>query len=581
MLLKGGTMNEHLDVWKFLAGLGIFVFGILLLEDAIKALSGKTFKRMIWLYTKGRLRAIGSGSFVTAVLQSSTAVSMMVLAFVGAGIMSMENAIGVIMGSNIGTTLTPWIIATLGFKLKIEGFALPIIGIGGIGMIFFNSPSRRFHACRLLMGFGFLFLGLDYMKSGVDILTQTFDVGLISGYGLWLYLLAGIILTALMQASSASIAVVLTALHSGLIDFNIGAAMVIGANVGTTITVLLGSLGGIPPKRRAGMSHLIFNGVTGIVAFLGLKGMVWCTGLLFDINSNSVMALAFFHTLFNLLGVIIFFPFIGALARVLVKIYPDRKAVLSMYINNTPVEVPDAAAAALRKEVSHLLDECQIYNLRLLKIDEKRAFDRESFFEMNEKKRLTRSELYQTIKLLHAEIFAFYSRLQAQKLEEAETKEQERVIYASRNMMNSIKNFKGIRHNLDEFEGSDNSYLNGQYKLFRKRLQELYRSMDRVTDMENSEEQYRSLLKTFVHIADDDERFIRETMKAVSERKIENMEIASLLLVNRLFTQACRMQVYGMKDLLLTLEQIESFDRALDLKEIMDDEKAESGEDKG
>ena len=574
-------MDGTFDIWKFLAGIGIFIFGMFLLEDAIKALSGKTFKRMIRLYTKGRLRAIGSGSLVTSVLQSSTAVSLMVLAFVGAGIMSMENAIGVIIGSNIGTTMTAWIVATLGFKLKISAFALPLIGIGGIGMIFFNSSSRPFHACRFLIGFGFLFLGIDYMKVSVETLTQNFDMGLVPDYGLWLYFLVGTVLTVIMQSSSASIAIVLTALNSRLIDFHMGAAMVIGANVGTTLTVLLGSLGGIPSKKRVGMSHLIFNAVTGVVAILGIHGMVWVTKLFFDISRNSVMALAFFHTLFNIIGVIIFFPFIGSLARMLVRIYPDHKAVLSIYINKTPVEVTDVAAAALRKEVGHLLEECQVYNLRILKIDEKRAFGRESFFELQEKKRFRLYNLYGTIKLLHAEIFAFYSRLQSQKLEETETKEQERVIYASRNIMNSIKNFKGIKHNLDEFEASDNRYLNSQYKLFRERLQELYRNMNRILDMEGGEERYRQLLKAFVHIEEDDERFIRETIKAVSDKKIVEMEIASLLLVNRLFTQACRLQVYCIKDLFLTDEQIDNFDGALDMKEIMDEEKTVSGEDAG
>jgi phosphate:Na+ symporter len=573
-------MDGNFDLWKFLAGLGIFIFGMLLLEDAVKALSGRAFKRIIWLYTKGRLRAVGSGTFVTAVLQSSTAVSLMVLAFVGAGIMSMENGIGVIMGSNIGTTMTAWIVATLGFKIQISVFALPLIGIGGIGLIFFKSSSKPFHVCRFLLGFGFLFLGLDYMKSGVESLTQNFDMSQVQDYGLWFYLVIGIALTAITQSSSASIAIVLTALNSEIITFNMGAAMIIGANIGTTTTVVFGSLGGTQSKKRVGISHLIFNAVTGVAAFLGIHAMVWFTQLFFDISRNSVMALAFFHTLFNVVGVIIFFPFIGLLARTLVKIYPDHKAVLMMYIDNTPVEVTDAAAAALRKEVSHLLEECKIYNLRLLKIDEKRAFGRDSFIEQNEQRRFSLYELYETIKLLHAGIFAYYSRLQAQKLEESEAKEQERVIYASRNMMNSIKNFKGIRHNLEEFETSDNTYLNSKYKLFRKRLQELYRSMYQVLDTENSEEQYRTLLKSFAHIEEDDDRFIRETMKAVSDEKIEDMEIASLLLVNRLFTQACRMQVYGMKDLLLTQEQIDNFDSALDMKEIMDEEKAESADDK-
>jgi len=567
------TLDGSFDIWKLVAGLGIIVFGMLLLEDALKALSGKAFKRMIRLYTKGRLRSVTSGTLTTAILQSSAAVSLMVLAFVGAGIMSMENAIGVVMGSNIGTTFTAWIVAMLGFKIKIEAFALPIIGIAGIGLIFFNSSSRAFHACRLLIGFGFLFLGLDYMKSSVESLTQSFDMSRIPDYGLWFYLLAGTILTALMQSSSASIAIVLTALNSQIISFNMGAAMVIGANVGTTITVLLGSLGGIPSKKRVGMSHLIFNAVTGVVAFLSIHGLVWITGLFIDTERNSVMALALFHTLFNLIGVIIFFPFIGSLARMLVRIYPEHKAILSMYINNTPVEVPEAAATALRKEISHLLDECQIYNLRLLNIDEKHVIARGSFFEKQTKKKFDLYDLYETIKLLHSEIFEFYSRLQAQKLEETETKELERVIYASRNIMNSIKNFKGIRHDLDEFEASENTYLNSRYNLFRSRLEDLYRNMNSILNMEDGEEQYRTLLKTFVHIEEDDKRFIRETMKAVSEKKIHDMEIASLLLVNRLFTQACRMQVYGMKDLLLTQEQIDDFDSALDMKELMDEEK--------
>ena len=143
--------------------------------------------------------------------------------------------------------------------------------------------------------------------------------------------------------------------------------------------------------------------------------------------------------------------------------------------------------------------------------------------------------------------------------------------------MNAIKNFKGIRHNLSEFEASENAYLNFEYESFRKRLQELYRNMNNILEMESKEEQYRELLKSFVHIEEDDERFIRETMKAVADKKIKEMQIASLLLVNRLFTQAGRMEVYGMKDLLLTQEQVENFDHALDMKEIMDDEKAESG----
>ena len=410
-------MNEHLDLWKFLAGLGIFLFGMHLLEESVKSLSGKTFRRIIRQYTNGTLKAIGSGSLVTAVLQSSSAVSLMVLAFVGAGVLSMENAIGVMMGSNIGTTFTAWIVATLGFKIKIESFAFPLIGIGGVGLIFFGSYPKLLQSSKLLIGFGFLFLGLDYMKLSVEGLAQSFNLDQISGYGLWLYLLVGIVITALMQSSSASIALILTALNGQLINFNMGVAMVIGSNVGTTITVLLGSIGAVQSKKRVGFGHLIFNVVTAVVAFSSLPALIWCIELFFNIDSNNVMGLALFHTLFNALGVVIFFPFVGLLSRALCTLFPDYRAMLTLYIDKTPPAVPDAATTALKKEIQHLLEECQFYNLRLLNIDEKLVFDHDCPFEKNAKKKLTLDKFYENIKLLHAEIFTFYSRLQNEKLE--------------------------------------------------------------------------------------------------------------------------------------------------------------------
>lgn len=565
-------MNTDFDIWKLLAGLGMFLFGMYQLEDAVKALSGKLFRRMISQWTRGSWRAVGSGTLVTAILQSSSAVSLMVLAFVGAGVMSMENGIGVMLGANIGTTCTAWIVAVLGFKIKIESFTLPFVAIGGLLLIFSNPTSRLLQIARLLLGFGFLFLGLDYMQGSVEGLTTSFDLQQLSAYGLWVYVLVGVVLTALMQSSSASIAIALAALHSGLITFALGAALVIGANVGTTITVLLGSMGATQAKKRVGVSHLIFNVVTAIFAFTGLRWLVQLVGIILPGNANGVMGLALFHTLFNLIGVVLFFPFIGYLARVLVRLFPDHKMVLTVYLNNTPVEVIDAAEAALRKEIRHLLIECQLYELRLLKIDEKLIFLESLPLEIMSGKRQSQEKLYEDIKLLHAEIFSFYTRLQSQKLEVIEAKELARQIYASRNIMNALKNFKGIRGDLDEFDASENAYVESQYQLFRKRLSELCYDLNRLPELESPEELLRELLKTYLRVENADRRFIKDTMQAVASKKIHEMEIASLLLVNRLFTQACRMQVFSLKDLLLTQTQAIDFDRALDIKEMVDEE---------
>jgi phosphate:Na+ symporter len=566
-------MTGSFEFWKLIAGLGIFLIGMFMLEDAIKTLSGKAFRHMIRHYTNGRFRSIGSGTLVTAILQSSSAVSLMVLAFVGAGVMSMQNAIGVIMGSNIGTTLTVWIVAIVGFKMKIESIALPFVGLGGIGHIICDPSEKPFQVCRLLIGFGFIFLGLDYMKSSVEGLGQNFDLGNIPDYGLWVYLIVGTLFTAIMQASAASIAVILTALHSGFITFDIGVVMVIGANIGTTITVILGSLGGIPAKKRVALSHLAFNIITGIVAFVSIGGLVWFVSFIIDIKTNAVMGLALFHTLFNVIGVMLFLPFIGLLANLLYKIFPDYKAVLTVYINNTPTDIIEAATSALRNEIIHLLHECQFYGLRLLKIDKKSVFDEELPLEKNTRKKVSLDHLYENIKLLHGEIFAYYSKLQSHKLEEAEVKELERMAFASRNIMNSIKNFKGIRYNLDEFNGADSVFLNVQYNTFRDRLLKLYNEMKAIQKQEDREEQYHNLLKAFVKIEEADKRCVNETISAAAEGKIKELEISSLLLANRLFTQACRLQIFSLKDLLLSHEQINNFDRALDMKEIIEAEK--------
>jgi phosphate:Na+ symporter len=371
-----------------------------------------------------------------------------------------------------------------------------------------------------------------------------------------------------------SIAIVLTALNSQLITFDMAMAMVIGANVGTTITVLLGAIGGVQAKKRVALSHLFFNVITGLIAFFSIPILVEIINFFLDVKSNSLTGLALFHTLFNVLGVIIFFPFVGLLSRMLVKFYPEFKPILTVYIDKTPTEVPDAATAALRKEIFHLLQECQLYNLRLLKIDPKLLLDNDTPFEKNLKRKFTIDDLYGNIKLLHAEIFTYYSQIQNQKLNEPEAKELERLIYASRNIMNALKNFKGIRHNMDEFDSSDNLYLNAQYKLFRKRLLELYHHISHILNLDNKEEQYRSLLNAFGQIERADNLFIGNISKAVRDQNIPEIEIASLLLVNRLFTQSCRMQIYSMKDLILSQEQINDFDSAMEKKEAMGSEKA-------
>jgi phosphate:Na+ symporter len=573
-------MDIPVDFWKLAAGLAIFLYGMFLLEDSVRIMSGKAFRQMIRLYTDGRLRSISSGTLITAILQSSSAVSLMVLAFVGAGVMTMENGIGVMIGANIGTTLTAWIVAAFGFKIKISSMAFPLIACSGLISMIINRSSKLFQLSRLLIGFGFLLLGLDYMKTSVEAYTQYVDLTALVGYGAWIYLLFGILMTAIMQASAASIAIILTGLNSGLITFEIAAAMVIGANIGTTVTVLLGAIGGMPIKKRVGVSHLIFNVITGLIAFVALAPLSRVVALFFDTSTNAVMGLALFHTLFNLIGAIIFLPFIGYMSRFLLRVFPERKAVLTVYLNNTPTEVLDAATSSLRKETLHLFEECQFYTLKTFGIDDKLVFDHNLPFQKNLGRRSTLADFYENAKLLHGEIIEFYAKLLNAKLEQEEAKALERMIYASRNIMNSMKNIKGIRHDIEEFDSSENEHLNLQYRLFRRRLIGLYHSINSFFEtMGNHQEQYRILLRTVINIEQQDAQFLSTVMELAAAKNIDEREISSLLMANRLFSQSCRLQVFALKDLLLRKEEIKEFDHAMEMKELLDEEEHGRKED--
>ncbi len=547
-----------------MAGLGIFLFGMQLLENAVKDLSGKAFRRIIRDYTNTQLKAIANGTLVTALLQSSSAVSLMVLAFVGAGIMSMENAIGVILGSNIGTTLTAWIVATLGFKIKIETFALPFIGVGAVGLILFKPGTRLSHINRLLIGFGFLFLGLDYMKTSVESFSQNFNPGQFKDLPLWMCLVIGTVITALMQASAATIAITLAALNSQLMTFEMAAAMVIGANIGTTATVLLGAIGGSPPKKRVAGSHLFFNLVTGTIAFAALPVMVMIVKVFIDVTVNGPVGLALFHTVFNITGVLIFLPIVKPMTAFLVKLFPERKVQLCVHITDTPAEEVEAAVVALKNEIIHLLQECQLYTLRSLHIDKTLVFEEPLPFEKSKKRQGSIDAFYNDIKELHSCIIAYYSLIQTQKLDDTVTQDLERAILASRNIMNTAKNFKGIRPDFDEFESSDSAFLNRQYDRFRKRLVTLYHEINEVLSLNDEQLRYATIVRAFANVEQADKLFIQQIVRTSSENKEQNLDLSTLFLVNRLFTQACRMLIFSMKDVLLSHEKTIAFDKEVE-----------------
>ncbi len=527
-------MIAGFELWVFLAGLGIFLFGMHMMEESIRLLSGAAFRSLIRKYTDTKLKAIFSGIFSTAILQSSSAVSLMVLAFVGAGIMTLSQAVAVMMGTKVGTTATAWIVAIFGFKFNIDAFSLPLIGIGGLGMILLAKSPRYVNISKFLVAFGFLFMGLDYMKNSVDQLAEVIDPAMFAGYGVIVFALLGLVMTAIMQSSSATIAIVLTMLFSGVVTFSAGAAMVIGANVGTTVTVLLGSIGGIVSKKQAALSQLIFTVSTAIITLLVLPLLTWLVLDFLGFEENLVLGLALFHSIFNVIGVLVFFPFIDNLAAFAEKRIQEKHETFSKYIYRTEPSVSDAGLEALRKEISRQLR----YGL---------LFISQTINPARHGKHINYGDLVQ----YHGEIFEYYTKVVSHEMQKPLLDKTDKILRASRNIMNATKNIYDLREELQVLQNETDSSHQKASLSITERLQRIVET-GKELKLEDPEEERQTDNVQVLHdfIESEDKQFIKMCGELLSSKQIKKGEASFLLMMNRVVTQSNRMLIFSMKTLL-------------------------------
>jgi phosphate:Na+ symporter len=321
--------------FQIVGALGIFLYGMRVMSSGIQNVAGNKMQSVMNYITQNRFVAVLTGFFTTALIQSSSATTVMVVSFVNASLLSLVQAVGVIMGANIGTTVTTWIVSLLGFKFKISSIALPLVGIGIPFMFSKKKKNRDFG--EIMIGFGLLFIGLMFLKQAVpDIknnpemlhFLQNFtDKGFFS---ILVFIAAGTILTAIVQSSSAVTAITVTLAFSGIISFAPAAAIVLGGNIGTTITAYIASLGTNVNARRAARAHIYFNvlGVIIILPFFYTTLNFITNSVPWDSNnvSNLPYNLSIFHSLFNIANTLIFLPFITPFAKLVEKTVKVKKS---------------------------------------------------------------------------------------------------------------------------------------------------------------------------------------------------------------------------------------------------------------
>lgn len=340
-----------------LGGVGLFLVGMILMSDGLKAAAGGALQRILERSTGTPLTAFLTGVGLTALVQSSSATTITTIGFVSAGLLSFTAAIGVIIGTNVGTTSTGWIVSLLGFKLNVGAIALPFIGVGALLRLL--TTGRRAHLGMALAGFGLIFIGIDFLQDGMGGVAQRIDLSAFSDtslLGRLALVLAGAIMTVLLQSSSAAVALTLTALHGGAIALPQAAYLVIGQNLGTTVKAVLASAGATIPARRTALAHILFNGVIGLLAFGVTRQLLtlvdWLTHMLG--KADPAVSIALFHTVFNLLGALLFLPFITPFARLVIRLVPDSGPAFTRHLDKSLLQIPSVAVEATARALGEI-----------------------------------------------------------------------------------------------------------------------------------------------------------------------------------------------------------------------------------
>jgi len=546
------------NLWEFLAGLGIFLFAMNLLEDALKHLAGRTFKLFLRKHTGNKLSAIGSGAVVTGVLQSSSVVILMTLAFVGAGAITMRNALAVVVGSNFGTTLDSWVVATIGFKFSIESFALPIVAIAGISMTFLSGRKRLFYSASFLFAFGLLFLGLGYMKDSIELFVKEFDITGYIGYPRIVFVLIGFVITALIQSSSATMVIVLSALHTGVIPLETAASVIIGAELGTAIKIVLGSIGGIAAKKRVALGNIIFNLLVTAFAFIVLDLLLYVIGDVLGVK-DGLISLVLFQSMINLAGVLVFYPFMDRFVHFLEKRYTGDSITSAAFIDDVTTTVPEAAVEALEKEVLLFLTRVAELNLEAFHVEEKVFGVQESIATAlaNRFAGLKSYEArYADIKQAEGVILTFYFKLQEEEMTRDEIKRVGQLVAAVRNAMYAAKCIKDIRHNRKDFRDSADDLKYEYYKYDQLQLIQFYSELNEVFRLD--ELSRVSWMQKMNRLNQDnyDSRMHR-IYRDGGKDSLEESDISTLLNVNREIYSSGKALIMALGNYLLTFEQSE------------------------
>lgn len=515
LLFVGYGVFESGDFATIVSGIAIFIVGMIFMEDGFKLFTGGILSKILRKTTDTVPKAIVSGFLATAVVQSSSLVSVIAISFLSAELMALSQAVGIIFGANIGTTATAWIVSAFGMKIKISAFAMPMIVFG---VIFSFSANRSVKGVgNILLGLGFIFLGISYMKEGFETLKSGIDLSQYSMAGTWgilIYIIVGGMATIIIQSSSATMALIITAVATGQIEYINSIALAIGANLGTTVTAALGALTSNANGKRLAVAHFIFNVLTAAFAVVFIHVLIrlvdYLSGHIGIGDEDIAMKLSLFHSIFNVAGVLLITPFTGRMVSFLETLFvvKNERRRRPRYLDEEVIKTPGPAIAALYKEAEHLFNIVSKVIVQALRLHRHEVF---SEAEMDEVMKTVKGEaididsLYEKkIKFLYSDILK-YSILAERNMEKAQRKKVYKIKLACRDMIEAVKDIRELQKNIADYMAKENDHIKDEYNFLRRDIAEVIRTitvlqknpgeLEAITGLQTAREQNKGLDK--------------------------------------------------------------------------------------
>jgi len=561
------------DIWLLLAWIWVLIFGMNVFEHAIKFLWGNKLKDILQKYTKNGRTSIFTGFWTTSILQSSSLLSLLILAFAGAGVLALKNAIWLIFWANIWSPMLPLLAAFIGFgSFKISAFALPMIAVWWLALIF-NLSEKKEQWAKLLVGFGLLFLGLDFMKESVDAIKASFDLVQYADMALWKFGILWIIVTLVIQSSGALWIMALAALDAGIITFPASIAIAMWSNIWTTFTAIIWSLGGSRIKRQIATSHVLFNFLSWVIGVVFFWQYIWFTNDVLGFADNPIMGNAVLNIIFNASTAILFGFFLVPFTKFVQWLVPIKKDANTLHIEQAQmkkqwVTFSLAQIYALHEDNKTLIDEVFDYNRYAFWLD-RALLDTPNVSVDHILKNLipwdkkTHAAMYDKVKHTSDIMLEYLLPAKTQNLSKKDRnllENIEQTIYACTKSAKSIKN---IYHDLQDIQSSSNKTMKTLTQKVLTNAAVYYTHVANIVDKEYDKKNFQELSDALQSIKSDHRHFVeyltKELSSKLTKKELQQLNIATLLNLDHYLYQSAKRLVTALQHTYLENEEAKVF----------------------